>query len=419
MAVSRREFIRNGAAAFTVGLAAPAFLTELAQAQGVPARALVVLYFGGGNDALSTLVPYTDPFYYSRRASIALPAGEVLQIGSDLNRVPLGLHARLTGLRDLYNQGRLAIIQRTGYENSSRSHFTGQDIWGSANPINPYTLGWLGRYLDTLPSPVNPLVAWDSLREIPRALVGEKVSVPAIVSAASYTYASPNTGAEATIERTFAQRISSHVPVGRPHLAYVNGTIDATMNTLDKVALVAAYKPTITYPTSGLGQTLLNVAGAIAKGVGTKVFWVQLGGFDTHASQVGTNGTYPRLMTELNDAVSVFYADLKAQGLMDSTMLVTFSEFGRRVYDNGSTGCDHGAGGLMMALGGAVRGGLYGTAASLNPDPQNPTLENNGGDVRYENDFRSVYARILDQWLGANSVALLGGDFRKPSLNFI
>jgi len=419
MAVSRREFIRNGVGAFTIGLAAPAFLTDLARAQSVSSRSLVVLYFGGGNDALSTLIPYTDPYYYSRRASIAVPSSDVLQIGSDSNRVALGLHTKLTGLRDLYNQGRLALIQRTGYENSSRSHFTGQDIWGSANPINPQTLGWLGRYLDTLPAPVNPLVAWDALRDIPRALISANVSVPAILSAASYTYASPNAGTEATLERTFAQRLSSHVPVDRPHLAYVNGNIDAAMNTLDKVALVAAYKPTITYPTTGLGQTLLNVAGAISKGVGTKVFWVQLGGFDTHASQAGTNGSYPKLMTELNDAVSVFYADLKAQGLMDSTMLVTFSEFGRRVYDNGSVGCDHGAAGVMMALGGAVRGGLYGTAASLNPDPQNPTLENNGGDVRYDTDFRSVYARILDQWLGANSVALLGGDFRKPSLNFI
>jgi uncharacterized protein (DUF1501 family) len=199
----------------------------------------------------------------------------------------------------------------------------------------------------------------------------------------------------------------------------VNSNIDAAMNTLDKVALVASYKGTVTYPATGLGQTLLNVAGAISKGVGTKVFWVQLGGFDTHASQVGTNGTYPRLMAELNDAVLAFYNDLKAQGLLDSTMIVTFSEFGRRVYDNGSVGCDHGAAGVMLALGGSVRGGLYGTAASLNPDPQNPTLENSGGDVRYETDFRSVYARVLDQWLGADSVALLGGDFRKPTLTFI
>jgi uncharacterized protein (DUF1501 family) len=162
-----------------------------------------------------------------------------------------------------------------------------------------------------------------------------------------------------------------------------------------------------------------TVAGAVAKGVGTKVFWVQLGGFDTHASQVGANGAYPRLMTELNDAVTAFYNDLRNQGLLSQVVLMTFSEFGRRVYENGSIGCDHGAAGMMFVMGGAVRGGLYGTAASLNPDPKNTTLENNGGDVHYETDFRSVYARVADGWLGADSAGLLGGDFRRPDLAFL
>jgi uncharacterized protein (DUF1501 family) len=419
MAMTRRDFLRNGVGAFTIGLAAPAFLTELAQAQGAGSRTLVVLYLGGGNDALSMLVPYTDSFYYSRRPSIAIPAGEVLQVGSDRTGVLLGLHPRLAGLRGIFDEGRLGIIQRTGYQNSSRSHFLGQDIWGSANPANPQTKGWLGRYLDTLPSPVNPLVAWDALREVPRALTGETVSVPAIPSAAAYTYASPNSGSEASLERAYALRIASHVPIDRPHLAFVNSNIDAAMNTLDKVALVTRYVPSLTYPTTGLGQTLRTVAGAMATGVGTKVFWVQLGGFDTHASQVGATGAYPRLMTELNDAVTAFYNDLRSQGLLNQALVMGFSEFGRRAYENGSVGSDHGAAGLMFVLGGLVRGGLYGTAASLNPDPQNPTLENNGGDVRHETDFRSVYARIADGWLGADSVALLGGDFRRPDLAFL
>jgi len=419
MAMTRRDFLRNGVGAFTIGLAAPAFLTELAHAQGAGSRSLVVLYFGGGNDALSTLVPYNDPFYYSRRPTIAIPAGEVVQIGSDRNNTALGLHTRLAGLRGIFDEGRLAIIQRTGYENSSRSHFLGQDIWGSANPVNPQTTGWLGRYLDTLPSPVSPLAAWDALREVPRALMGDRVSVPAIPSASAYTYASPNTGNEAAIERAYALRVASHVPIDRPHLAFVNSNIDAAMNTLDKVALVTKYQPSLTYPASGLGQTMRTVAGAMATGVGTKVFWVQLGGFDTHASQVGNNGAYPRLMTELNDAVTAFYNDLRSQGLLGQVLLMSFSEFGRRAYENGSIGCDHGAAGLMFVLGGTVRGGLYGTAASLNPDPKNPTLENNGGDVRHETDFRSVYARVIDGWLGTDSAALLGADFRRPDLAFL
>ena len=419
MAMTRRDFLRNGAGAFTIGLAAPAFLTELAQAQGSGSRSLVVLYLGGGNDALSMLVPYADSFYYSRRPTIAVPAGDVIQIGADQSKVPLGLHPRLTGLRGIFDDGRLGIIQRTGYENSSRSHFLGQDIWGTANPANSTAKGWLGRYLDTLPSPVNPLVAWDALREVPRALMSDTVSVPAIPSATAYTYASPNTGAEVTVERTYQLRIASHVPIDRPHLAFVNSNIDAAMNSLDKVALVTRYTSSVTYPTSGLGQTMKTVAGAMAKGVGTKVFWVQLGGFDTHASQVGANGAYPRLMTELNDAVTAFYNDLRAQGMLDQVLVMGFSEFGRRAYENGSLGSDHGAAGLMFVLGGTVRGGLYGTAASLSPDPKNPTLENNGGDVRHETDFRSVYARVIDGWLGTDSAALLGADFRRPDLAFL
>jgi len=254
---------------------------------------------------------------------------------------------------------------------------------------------------------------------VPRALRSEHVSVPAIPSASAYTYASPTTGAAAALERTYALRIASHVPIDRPHLAFVNGNIDAAMNSLDKVALVTKYVPSLTYPTSGLGQTMKTVAGAMAAGVGTKVFWVQLGGFDTHATQVGAGGAYPRLMTELNDAVTAFYSDLQNQGMLSQALVMGFSEFGRRAYENGSLGSDHGAAGLMFVLGGAVRGGLYGTAASLNPAPSNPTLENNGGDVRHQTDFRSVYARVIDGWLGADSVALLGADFRRPDLAFL
>ncbi|MEW5981884.1 MAG: DUF1501 domain-containing protein [Acidobacteriota bacterium] len=417
---TRREFIRESVSAFTIGLSAPAFLRDLVEAQGGGApRNLVVLFLAGGNDALSTLVPYTDPFYYSRRPTIAIPAGQVLQIGTDSANTPLGLHPNLPSLRAIFDAGRLAIIQRAGYQNSSRSHFQGTDTWGTATPGTTTGPGWLGRYLDTLPLPVDPLIAWDALREVPRALVSRTISVPAIPSVSGYRYLSPNSGAEAALERAIAERISSHVPVDRPHLAFVNANLQTAMATLDRVARVTTYTPAATYPTTGLGQTFQTVAGAIATEVGSRIFWVQYGGFDTHASQVGANGAYPRLMAELNAAIAAFYADLEAQGLLGDTLLVAFSEFGRRAYENGSNGSDHGAAGLMLALGGRVRGGLYGTAASLATDPQNPTLENNGGDVHYETDFRSVYARIIDVWLGADSTVILGGDFRKPGLTFI
>ena len=420
MHVSRRTFVRGGVTAFTFGFAAPQFLADIALAQGPTNRSLVVLYLAGGNDALSMLVPYRDSAYYSRRPTIAVPAGNVLQIGRDSAGNELGLHPRLPSIKSIFDQGRLAIIQRTGYLNSSRSHFQGFDIWGTANPTSTQGTGWLGRYLDTLPQPLDPLVGWNTTRETPRPLMARTVGVPAITSPATYAFSSPNPGTpDAVYERNAAVAISSHVPVDRPHLAFVNSTAQAAMGTLDQVAKVAAYNPTRAYPNNGLAQALRAVAGAMNKQIGTKVFWVQTGGFDTHSAQGVNQGAYVNLMATLDDSVAAFYEDLNNQGLLGSTLVIVFSEFGRRITENGSAGTDHGAAGLMMAFGGSVRGGLYGTAASLASDPANPTLENGGNDVKYESDFRSVYARVIDGWLGADSMDILQGNFRAGAPAFL
>jgi uncharacterized protein (DUF1501 family) len=420
MKISRRQFVKGGVAAFTVTYAAPEFLSELARAQGAHVRNLVVLYLSGGNDALSMLIPYNDPFYTSRRPSIVVPAGQVLQIGTDSSRVALGLHPRLTGLKQIFDQGRLALIQRTGYENQSRSHFLGTDIWSTGDPNNSQSTGWVGRYLDSLPSPVDPLIGWNTTGTLPHVLQA-RTAVPAIANAAGYAFSSPNSGAEATAERSSALRISSHVPVDRPELAFVYGSSRAAMATLDRVATVASYRPSPAYPNTGFSQALQAVAGAMTKSIGTRVFYVTTGGFDTHSGQnpATVGGAYYNLMATLNDGLTAFYTDLKNQGLLEDTLVLSFSEFGRRISENGSGGTDHGSASVMMAIGGRVNGGLYGTAANLNTDPQNPTLENNAGDVRYETDFRSVYAQVLDGWLGTDSTKLLGGNFRKNGLNFI
>jgi uncharacterized protein (DUF1501 family) len=412
MRVTRRDFVRGGVSAFTLGFAAPKFLCDAALAQGAGARNLVVIYLSGGNDSLSMLVPYNDPFYASRRPTLAVPSGQVLQIGTDSGGTAIGLHPRLDGLRTIFDRGRLAFIQRTGYENSSRSHFQGTDIWSTANPASTQGTGWLGRYLDTIPAPVDPLAGWNTTGQTPRSLQARLVGVPAIPNPATYAFQSPNSGAEAQRERAFATRISSHVPVGRPHLAFVNATAQAAFATLDRVASVASYTPSVAYPANGFGQALRAVAGAMTRGIGTRVFWVQTGGYDTHAGQGTLTGTYNTLMTTLNNGLIAFYNDLENQGLIGQTLVLQFSEFGRRIQENGSAGTDHGAASVMMAIGGQVRGGIYGTAASLQPDPQNPALENSGNDVRYQTDFRSVYARVIDNWLGADSRIILGGDFR-------
>jgi uncharacterized protein (DUF1501 family) len=417
MKPTRRDFVRGGVAAFTVGFAAPKFLCDLALAQGAASRNLVVVYLSGGNDSLSMVVPYADPFYASRRPTIGLAAGQVLQIGRDSAGNSLGLHPRLVGLRSIFDQGRLALIQRTGYENSSRSHFQGTDIWSTASPTSTQGPGWLGRYLDTLPAPVDPLAAWNTTGQTPHALQARLVGVPAIPNPATYAFQSPNNATEALNERAFATKISSHVAVNRPHLAFVNSTAQAAFATLDRVVSVANYAPSVTYANNGFAQALRTVAGALARGIGTRVFWVQTGGYDTHSAQGTQNGGYATLMSTLNDGLFAFYTDLNNQGLLSQTMIIQFSEFGRRIQENGSAGTDHGAGSIMMAMGGPVRGGLYGTAPSLNPN--SPTLENGGNDVRYETDFRSVYARVIDNWLGGDSVNVLAGDFRAGAPNII
>ena len=412
--MTRREFVKNGVAAFTISFAAPRFVSDLARAQGASSRNLVVLDLSGGNDGLSLLVPYTDSFYYSRRPTLAIPAGTVLQVGSDSSGKPLGLHPKLTGLRDIFNQGRLALIQRVGYANSSRSHFSGTDIWSTANPSSTMGSGWVGRYLETLRPPIDPLVAWNTTSDTPHALQTPNVSVASIPSINGYAFNSPNSGADAILERSAAISIASHIPVDQPHVAFVCTTVQAAMATLDRVATVGQYKPTVTYPNNGFGQALQAVAGTMAKGIGTKVFFVQTGGFDTHASQDTRtdNGAYVKLMVTLNDGLTAFYNDLKNSGLLGDTLVLSFSEFGRRITENGSKGTDHGAASVLLAMGGAVRGGLFGTTAALNPDPQNPMLENSGGDVTYETDFRAVYARVIDNWLGGDSTAVLGGTFK-------
>jgi len=360
------------------------------------------------------LVPYNDPEYRNRRPVLGIPAGNVLQIGSDRAGNALGLNPRLTGLKTIFDSGRLAFIQRTGYENSSRSHFQGTDIWSTANPSNSQGPGWLGRYLDTLPSPIDPLVGWSTTRDVPHLLQANRVGIAAIPTIGAYAFASPNAGAEAQFARVSATRIASHVPVDRPHLAFVNATAQQAFATLDRVAAVGAYRPAVAYPNNGFGQAMQAVAGAMVGGVGTRVFFVQTGGYDTHSGQNvnQANGAYGALMGTLNDGLLAFYNDLTRQGLFGDTMVLQFSEFGRRINENASAGTDHGAASVMMVMGGNVRGGIYGTAPNLRITPENPTLENNGQDVHYETDFRSVYATVIDSWLGGNSTQVLGADYR-------
>lgn len=416
--VTRRDFLKGGVATFTLGFVAPSLLTEMAEAAAPADKNLVVIYLGGGNDGLSTLIPYNDPFYYSRRPTISLVKDTVLQLGTDSGGAAIGLHPRLTGIHNVYKAGNAALFQRVGYPGSSRSHFTGTDIWSTAEMSGNAPFGWLGKYLETLPTPQDPLFAWNTSGATPRLLVSPTQQVPAIPTIGGYGYAGTSE-AEGRIERQFQQAISSHVPVNRPHVAFVNDVTKSALQSVDRVQSVSTYAPSVAYPNTGFGSALRMVAGAITKQVGTKIFYVVTGGYDTHAAENPRNGAYFNLMATLNDGIDAFYKDMVNQGKINDVLIAQFSEFGRRIDENSSGGTDHGAGSVMMILGGSVKGGLYGTAPDLKPDPANPTLESNGGDVRYGVDFRGVYARIADDWLKTDSVQLLGGNFRDDRMAFL
>ena len=398
MNFSRRQFVKGGVTAFTFGFAAPQMLCDIALAQGVPSRNLVVVYLSGGNDSLSTVIPYRDPFYASRRPTLAVPAGNVLQIGLDSSNVELGLHPRLTAQVDL---------RRGAWRSSAHRlrHRAGRTSPGSTSGHRRTTTlgtGCSGRYLDQLQAPIDPLVAWNTQRETPRPLAARLVGVPAITSPATYAFSSPNSGAEAGYERTAQTRISSHIPVDRPHLAFVNSTTQAALGTLDRVATVATYQPSLTYPNNGFSQALRAVAGAMNKRIGTKVFWVQTGGFDTHASQGANAGAYVNLMATLGDGLKAFYDDLSAQGMLNDTVVLLYSEFGRRISENGICPImcrrKHMMIGLVLAAS---------TAGRSHQDRQ--TIHSRTQrEVNTRSD--SVASTPRSRWLArANSVAILAG----------
>jgi hypothetical protein len=329
MKFSRREFIRDGVAAFTVSFAAPAFLSDIALAQGVRSRNLVVLYLSGGNDSLSTVIPYQDPFYFSRRPAIAIPAGQVLQIGTDGSGKAIGLHPRLGGLRTIFNDGRLAVIQRRA--TPTRAARISKAPTSGVRPIRRRQLPWGGSAV-----PRHAAVAGRSARRLEchtgnaTGTDREIVSVPAIADSRTYSLSSPNGAAEAVQERNTALRMSSNSANGRPHLSFVNGTVHGALDTLDRVNSVNSYVSSVTYPNNGLALALRTVAGSIVRGIGTKVYWVQFGGI-RHALGAGQRRRRRIRHTDADNwrqRTGLLHGP-RNQGLLNDTLLLQFSEFGR------------------------------------------------------------------------------------------
>ena len=365
--------------------------------------ALAVVQLTGGNDALNTLVPYVNPLYMDNRPVVKVPLEGVLPINDEL-----GFNPVMGTIKKLYDEGKVAIVQGVGYPNPNRSHFRSMDIWHTCEPEVLGTEGWLGRALRELdPRKENVLTGVNFGRGLPRALVSPGVPVASVGDLATYGLL---TGIEAEQKRQEALGVFANMysPVmGRS--AVTEYLSEIGMDALKGAEILSTapekYSSTVEYGTDPMGQYLKDIAQVHLAEFGTRVFYcaAPFNAFDTHARQPDT---HTRLWTEVSKAVNDFYSDLQEHGAGESMVLLLFTEFGRRVKDNGS-GTDHGAGGIAMLIGDAVKGGLYGEYPSL----EEGKLDD--GDLAYNNDFRGLYSTILERWLAIDSAPAVGGVFEQ------
>lgn len=399
--LSRRDLFRTGGM-IAIGLTAPRWLSTLAhaevirQAKGGKALSdtvLVVCQLSGGNDGLNTVVPYANKKYYELRPTIGITEDKVLKVSNDV-----GFHPSLVGIEELYKQGKVAVIDNVGYPNPNRSHFKSMDIWQSASPDLALKYGWVGRHLDqqALTGPLNPVVALGLSTEKPRALSAKNASIPCF---ASLTDIQSMVG-DADMERMLRQIQGPEAAQG----SNARVVQQANKAALDAIAALkvqlATYTPKQKYATDPFGRGFQQIAQIVATSPATRVVYFSAGGFDTHARQAES---HDRLLKGFGDAVNAFQKEMEAVGKADKVIVLVFSEFGRRCYENASSGTDHGAGGLMFLVGSKIKGGLYGGL----PDLVN--LQN--GDLKHNVDFREVYASALDNWMGGDSEVVLGQKF--------
>ncbi len=411
---SRRDFLKGlaGLGVVAVGATPPAFLARAAYAARVSGRTdhngriLVVLQMAGGNDGLNTVVPYGDDAYYRARPGIAIGRGSVLRL-DDYH----GLHPALSGLKELYDEGQLAIVQGVGYPNPNRSHFRSMDIWHSARPeVEDTRDGWLGRALDARAAEWEgqlPALAL-GLDRLPLALVSTRVAVPTIRDPGRYRL---HLGGGPAKNRQYRERLLPQL-IERPaqpgsDLDFLRRTAHTALESAQRLRDVAeGYNSAVPYPATSLGRKLKTVAQMIVGELGPHIFFVSLDGFDTHSQQTPAHNA---LLNELSGAVHAFWRDMTKHHLAERVLLVTFSEFGRRVQENGSLGTDHGTASQMFVATASGKPGLKGDHPSLTDLDQ--------GDLKFHTDFRSVYATILERWLEVPSEPVLGKRF--PQLDFV
>ena len=364
---------------------------------------LVVLQMSGAYDALNTVIPYNDPLYPDYRPVLKVDPENVLHINDQV-----GFHPSMRPLKDLYDEGKVAVIQGIGYPNPNRSHFRSMDIWHTAEPDKVVTDGWLGRAIrDIDPNKENVLTAVNFGRGLPRALAAPGVSVASVGNLESYGVL---TGIDGEDQRTEAldifSRMYSPLMGAGPANDYLSQTgLDALKGADILNTAPMTYSSSVEYGGDAFSQWVKNIAQVHLAEFGTRVLYTSLnpGAFDTHANQITA---FPKLWSEVTNAVGDLYQDLKEHNSNEEVVILMFSEFGRRVMENGS-GTDHGSGSVAFVIGDAVKGGAYGEYPSLEQDKLDE------GDLRWNNDFRNTYATILEQWMGLDSKAILRGTYEQ------
>ena len=438
---TRREFLRTTVLGSALSWTVPAFLADTFTAlqsqaadsstqitTGKDATILVVLQMAGGNDGINTVVPYSSDYYRQARPHIGLPANQIIKLNDNI-----GFHGALGGFKSLYDGGNLAVIQGVGYPNPNRSHFRSTEIWQTASDserVEKY--GWLGRYFDNACPGADPTVGVTIGSQLPEAFFSKHPKGICFNNPQDYRFVASGPGSEESYKKLNELEMSSPLPDGggnmtdtSPDMSNSGGSIgalpagmpmtggraidfitrtalDAQMSSDQVRGIAAKVQNQSVYPNSPLANSLKMVAKLIGGGLPTRVYYVSQGGYDTHTNQIASQ---QRLLQDLGDSTKAFVADMQAQGNLPRVLVMTFSEFGRRVTENANGGTDHGAAAPMFIVGDKVKAGLLGSYPSLAPQDLFQ------GDIKYNVDFRSVYASVLETWLKTASAPILGKTF--------
>jgi uncharacterized protein (DUF1501 family) len=396
---TRREFVRRGLGFAAASMTIPAWLDRsVLGANGQDGRILVVLQLSGGNDGLNTVIPYANDDYHRARPVLRFTADKVLKINDSI-----GLNPGLAPLKALYDNGHAAIIQGVGYPNPNRSHFRSMEIWHTCSDSDKFEkYGWIGRYFDNectgSGSPASGVALGN---ETPQAFANKSGRGITFASPEAFRFR-PDVKAQKVAEAEVAayRALNSVAP---DKADFLTRTAMNAQLTSDRVrAIASSYKAKAEYPQTPLATDLRHIAGMIAGNLGSRIYYAQAGGFDTHTGQLERHA---RLMANVAGSLGAFHKDLTAQGLADRVLILTFSEFGRRLVENASAGTDHGVAGPIFVIGNGVKPGLIGSYPSLTDLDQ--------GDLKASTDFRQVYATVLERWLGAKSEPILGRRFEQ------